>query len=281
MMRVKQLWGIGITLSALCFASPLATAEDIHTPAQSPASYDVSDTASNWSARGVLRAGQTADIAAGMSGRIISAPYKAGRYFKRGALLAKFDCTQQDAERAAIKAALATLTLKYENQKELLAAGAAGALDVNIAKSEMQQAAAERDAITARMKDCTVYAPYPGYVITRHISAFETPQAGQPLYSILRAGALEMSLIVPSNWMRWVKPGQVFTFTVDETNTSFKGKVVRTGAAVDPVSQTLEITAKPVGKTGTALAGMSGVGRFTPPREKQDSPRMATQTPPS
>ena len=48
----------------------------------------------------------------------------------------------------------------------------------------MQQAAAERDAVKARMKDCSIYAPYAGYVTERHVSAYETPQAGQPLYSI-------------------------------------------------------------------------------------------------
>ena len=37
-------------------------------------------------ARGVLEAGQTAEIAAGMSGRLLSANYKPGQAFKSGAL---------------------------------------------------------------------------------------------------------------------------------------------------------------------------------------------------
>jgi len=212
-------------------------------------------------ARGVLRAGQTAEIAAGMTGRLLKAGYKPGQYFKSGTLLARFDCTRQQAELNAQQQAHQTFTVKHENAAELFSLGAAGELDVTIAKSEMQQAAAERDALKARLKDCSIYAPYAGYVTARHVSAFETPQAGQPLYSIQRAGSLELSVITPSKWMRWMKKGQSFNFTVDETGESFKAKIIRTGAAVDPVSQTIEITAKPVGKT-KVLAGMSGVADF-------------------
>ena len=212
-------------------------------------------------ARGVLEAGQTAEIAAGMSGRLLSANYKPGQAFKSGALLASFDCTRQKAERAALAQAHQTLSAKYDNASELFSLGAAGQLDVTIARSEMQQAAAERDAIDAGLKDCSVYAPYAGHVIERHVSAFETPQLGQPLYSIQRHGSLELSIIAPSKWMRWMEVGKKFDFTVDETGETFKARIIRTGASVDPVSQTIELTAKPT-KSTKSLAGMSGIADF-------------------
>lgn len=211
--------------------------------------------------RGVLQAGQTAEIAAGMTGRLLKAGYKPGQYFKSGALLARFDCTRQKAELLALEQAHKTLMAKYENTSELFALGAAGELDVTIARSEMQQAMAERDAIDARLKDCSIYAPYSGHVTARHVSAFETPQIGQPLYSIQRYNTLELSIIAPSKWMRWIKVGQKLNFTVDETGESFSAKIIRTGASVDPVSQTVELTAKPTEKT-KSLAGMSGVADF-------------------
>jgi len=214
--------------------------------------------------RGVLQAGQTAEIAAGMTGRILKANYKPGQYFKSGALLARFDCTRQKAELAALEQAHQTLAAKHENISELFKLGAAGELDVTIAQSEMQQAEAERDAIKARLKDCSIYAPYAGHVTARHVSAFETPQIGQPLFSIQRYNTLELSIIAPSKWMRWMKIGQTLNFTVDETGETFKAKIIRTGASVDPVSQTVELTAKPTEKT-KSLAGMSGVADFGTP----------------
>ena len=222
-------------------------------------------------ARGVLRAGQTAEIAAGMSGRLLSAPYKSGQYFKRGAVLARFDCNRQEAELAALSGAHKTLTLQYENTKELHAAGAAGSLELSIAESEMTQAAAERDVMQARLKDCVIYAPFAGYVSAQHVRSHETPAINAPIYSVLRAGSLEISVIAPSAWMRWAKPKQRFTFHVDETGEPLKAEIVRLGASVDPVSQTIEITAKPRGKIGRNLAGMSGIAKFERPEIKSSA----------
>jgi len=213
-------------------------------------------------ARGVLKAGEKAIIASGMTARLISANYKPGQYFKHGALLARFDCTQQDAELSALTQAHQTLTLRYKNQDHLFKAGAAGELDVSVARSEMQQSAAEREALKARLKHCDVYAPYAGIIVDKHVSAFETPAQNAPLYTVHKTGALEISVIIPSKWLRWLDEGEKFTFQVDETGAKLNGKVLRIGAAVDPVSQTIEITGKAVGSTHGSLSGMSGVAHF-------------------
>ena len=239
----------------LSFLSAPAFSADFEAKVQSE---DLSETQQT---RGVLQAGQTAEIAAGMTGKLLKASYKPGQFFKSGALLARFDCTRQNAELLALEQGHKTLMARYENTSELFALGAAGELDVTIARSEMQQAEAERDAVKARLKDCSVYAPYSGHVTARHVSAFETPQIGQPLYSIQRYNTLELSIIAPSKWMRWIKLGQKLSFTVDETGETFSAKIIRTGVSVDPVSQTVELTAKPTEKT-KSLAGMSGVADF-------------------
>lgn len=213
-------------------------------------------------ARGVLVARQSANIAAGMTGKLSAVPYKTGQYVKRGATIAEFNCDRQEADLKSRKAALATQVLKYENQTELHSMGAAGALDVSIAKSERDQIAADVSAIEIAMKDCVVYAPFSGFVTARHIHAFESAQAGQPLYSLNRAGKTDVSIIAPSVWASWVTPGKEFTFDVDETGESVKASVQRLSAVVDPVSQTIEITATLVGKH-KSRPGMSGRAVFS------------------
>lgn len=213
------------------------------------------------SSRGVLIAGQSADVAAGMTGRLTKAPFKTGQYVDRGATLAEFNCERQQAELTSRRAAHATQSLKYENQAELLNMGAAGALDVSIARSERDQIAAEVSALEIAMKDCTVLAPFPGFITARHVDAYESAQIGQPLYSINRAGTTEVSVIAPSDWAAWVKRGAEFTFKIDETGESISAKVERLSAVVDPVSQTIEITARLNGKH-KGRPGMSGIAQF-------------------
>lgn len=248
---------------ALClvFSSNLALADDaydslINVTAEPPFSETVPQ------ARGVLKASEEAIISSGMSGRLIKSAYKVGQNFKRGDLLAQFDCTQEKAELAALSQAHETLSLRFKNQDQLFQAGAAGQLDVSMANSEMQQAAAERDALKARLKKCYVYAPYAGIVADKHIATYETPALNAPLYTIHRQAAPDISIIIPSKWLRHVEKNTKFQFKVDETGEVLTGRVARIGAAVDPVSQTIEITGKITSSSKRALSGMSGIAVF-------------------
>lgn len=213
-------------------------------------------------ARGVLKAHQEATLAAGMSAKIVRAPYKTGQYFKKGGLLIQFDCARLKAESQALEQARNSAKFKFDNVSELLQAGAAGELELDIARSNYDKSNAEFRVLKARLKDCQIYAPYSGYVQKRHVNQYDTPALNAPLLSIIRAGKPDIRLIAPSSWLSWVKPGQDFTFTVDETGKSYPAKVVRTGASVDPVSQTISVSAKFRGAAAGALAGMSGVADF-------------------
>ena len=217
-------------------------------------------------ARGVLRAKATADITARMTGQLLEAPYKAGQFFKEGALLARFDCALQEAELTALQETYRSYSLKHKNAAELYKYGASGELDVALSKSDMQHAFAQINVMKARLKYCSVYAPFSGYVTARHMSAYESPQVGQNLYSLEKAGSLELSVIVPSKWIKWLKKGRSLEFTIDETGGVIQAEVIRLGASIDPVSQTFEIIAKPMVKSsalsGPLLSGMSGYARF-------------------
>lgn len=126
-----------------------------------------------------------------MSARLIKVPLKPGQTFKKGALLAQFDCTQERAQAEAIKYAL---SVKSENVKELEALGAAGTLEVSMADAEAARAQADLHVAEAKLKHCKIYAPYAGTVKTRYVSAYDTPPPGAPLLSIIRASGKVLRL---------------------------------------------------------------------------------------
>ena len=249
-------------LSGLLLGLPLSAYSSEMTTSPPAQMQNESTTAQ---ARGVLKAKQSANLAAPMSSKILKAPYKPGQHFKRGALLVSFDCERLQAEKRALLESKSAAVLKHENTAELLRAGAAGGLEETLAAAQVRKADAELGVAKARLKDCHVYAPYGGLVEDSFVSAYDTPAAGAPLLSIIRDGAPEIDLIAPSSWLVWLKPGTKFDFTIDETGNTHSAMIVRTGASVDPVSQTIELTAKFTAKTPGALAGMSGVAHFTPP----------------
>lgn len=90
-------------------------------------------------------------------------------------------------------------------------------------------------------------------------------QPGQPLLEILDDSVLELEFIVPSKWMAWVKPGYAFQVRIDETGRSYPAKVQRVGARVDPVSQSIKLSATIDGRFPELVSGMSGQVTLTPP----------------
>ena len=83
-------------------------------------------------------------------------------------------------------------------------------------------------------------------------------QAGQPVLDILDDSALDAEFIVPSGWVRAIKPGMPIQVTVDETRRTYTAKVSRIGAKVDAVSHSVKVVAEIRGDFPELIAGMTG-----------------------
>ena len=213
--------------------------------------------------RGVLTSQNEAVIASRMTAGITSMPYKPGQSFGQGALLASFDCSIQRAQLAAANAATAAYRKTYDTNVELDAYQAVGKNEVGVSKANLGKAQAEATAVTAQLSQCAIYAPFSGKVVEQMAHNHDVAASGQPLMKIQGAGAPEVQLIVPSNWLTWLKPGAPFAFKIDETGQTVSGSVLRLGAAVDPVSKTIRITGSVKSQPGmTILPGMSGAAIF-------------------
>ena len=115
------------------------------------------------------------------------------------------------------------------------------------------------------MSKCTVSAPFAGRVAEQKVREQQYVQPGQPLLEILDDSSLELEFIVPSRWLVWLKPGQAFHVAIDETGRTYPAKVQRIGARVDPVSQSVKLSAVVDGRFPELMAGMSGKVLMTPP----------------
>ncbi len=212
--------------------------------------------------RGVIQSQSEAVIASRMTAGIIDMPYKAGQKFAKGALLARFDCGTLNAQLAAANAATAAYKKTYDTNVELDAFQAVGRNDVGVSKANLGKATAEAAAVSSQLTGCAVYAPFSGIVVEQIAHAHEVAATGQPLMKIQDAGNLEVQIIVPSNWLTWLKPGAHFDFKVDETGATLQGSIARLGASVDPVSKTIRVIGQLWGAGGTVLPGMSGSAQF-------------------
>ena len=212
--------------------------------------------------RGVIKAQEEATIASRITARITDMPYREGRPFARGALLARFDCSQTQAQLKAAQAAAAAYRTSHETNVELDQFKAIGKNDVAVSQANLGKAIAEANAVSAQLTDCAIFAPFAGTVVEEVAHPREVAASGQPIMKIQSGGTMEIELIVPSRWLTWLKPGEAFRFKIDETGEDAAGIVTRFGAAVDAVSKTIRVTGSIKQSTGLVLPGMSGSATF-------------------
>ena len=223
--------------------------------AQTPAKPDA--------VRGIVRAIEQAMISTDLPTRAIKISFQEGERFKAGDTIVEFDCRKQRADLAAAQAQLLEMTLTLDKFRLLQKAQAAGKNETEISQARVAKANAEAEGLKAHLSQCELIAPYDGRVIELSLHTLESPQPGKPYIGIVSDGALEIDIIVPSEWARWLKVGEAFTFTVDETASQHEVTVKRIGASVDAISQTLKVVAGFAVKSDTVLPGMSGTAQFT------------------
>ncbi|MCI4662527.1 MAG: efflux RND transporter periplasmic adaptor subunit [Neomegalonema sp.] len=215
--------------------------------------------------RGVLKASKVATLASETGARILDRPYSVGDAVEAGAVIVSFDCRRIEAEKKAAIAEQRSAHSELKQQRTLKSYGATGAMDVQLAEAKAAAANARLEAIDAEKSTCEITAPFAGRVSDVYAYPHETVSAGQEILTLIGSQDLEIDLIVPSIWLRWLRPGEPFTFVIDETGTAHTAQVLRVGARVDPVSQTIQVIAQLVEQPELVLSGMSGVANFDMP----------------
>lgn len=217
----------------------------------------------NGDIRGLVQPRDQALISSEISARVIDLPFRAGDAFNKGDLILEFDCAMYQAQLEAASANLEAKKSEYANAQELLSYKATSPIQVEILKSETRQAEAQFEIERLRVEGCQIKAPYSGRVIELLVNEHESVNSGTKLIAILSDEQLEIELIVPSSWPNWLNKGDAFSIRIDETGKRYEAQILRIGAAVDPVSQTILVVGTFRESLIDVRAGMSGTAQFS------------------
>jgi RND family efflux transporter MFP subunit len=248
-------------LLLLCIAAPAWCADAAS--ATPPARAEASAPSSGLSIRAQLLPRRYTTLAAEVGAKINRLPVPEGGRFQQGEIVVAFDCTIQQAQLQKAKAAYEAATRTWEANQRLAELNAVGKLELDVSKAEVEKNKAEVDSSAAYVSKCNIAAPFGGRVAEQKAREQQFVQPGQPLLEILDDSALELEFIVPSRWLAWLKAGHRFRVRIDETGRSYPAKVQRIGARVDPVSQSVKISAVIDGHFPELIAGMSGRASFS------------------
>jgi membrane fusion protein (multidrug efflux system) len=204
-------------------------------------------------------------LAAEIGAKISRLPVQEGGHFRAGQVLVLFDCGVQRAQLDKARAMLAGSEKTWNANKRLSELNSIGKVEVELSEAEVTKNRAEVAAMSTMLGKCSIAAPFSGRIAEQKAREQQYVQAGQPLLEIIDDSVLELEFIVPSRWLAWLKAGHKFEVAIDEVGKSFPARVQRIGARVDPVSQSVKLTAAIDGKFPELVAGMSGRVSMHPP----------------
>ena len=205
-------------------------------------------------------------ISAEIGARISRIHVGEGASFRAGQALISFDCSIQRAQLGKSQADLAAAEKTYAANKRLSELNSVGSVEVETSQALVRKAAADVQMSRTLLAKCGVKAPFSGRVAEQKAREQQFVQPGQPLLEILDDSSLELEFLVPSRWLSWLKPKSSFLVRIDETGKTYPATVLRTGARIDPVSQSVKVKGVIAGRFPELLAGMSGVVAF--PQQK-------------
>jgi RND family efflux transporter MFP subunit len=247
---------LGTALAAL---SPVQAAAPAAAPAPARPALEKQDI------RAQLAPRRYTTIAAEIGAKVSRVAVAEGASFRAGQTLVAFDCSLQQAQLQKSKAVLGAAERTYAANKRLEELHSVGKVELEASEAEAGKAKADVAANGVLLSKCAVAAPFSGRVAEQKVREQQYVQPGQALLEILDDSVLELEFLVPSRWLAWVKQGYAFQVRIDETGKTYPAKVQRIGARVDPVSQSIKLSAAIDGRYPELIAGMSGRVALVPP----------------
>lgn len=205
-------------------------------------------------------------LSAEIAGKVEQITVKEGDHFDAGQVLLRIDCALHTANQDKARAVLGGAEKTLEVDRNLSRLRAGGTLEAELAAVEVAKAEADVRATSAIVEKCRIVAPYSGRVADLKIHEQQFVQAATPLFEIIDDDVFQVEFLAPSRWLTFLKPGADFEIRVDETGKTYSAHVIRLGARVDPVSQSIRVVGELTGPQPELIAGMSGRVVLTPPR---------------
>lgn len=235
-------------------------------PASPAGAASENDPLGQMNIRVQIKAENSTLLASPMAGRLESFPFKDSQHFDKGQTLARIDCSVQQAQLAKAKAAADKKSKVAAITSQLRALKAKSAMEVEVAQAEAAEGAAEVRVAQALANRCVVTAPFSGKVVDVQAKENQFVPEGHGLLEIVDDRAVSLECIVPSSWLRWLRPGQEFEVFVEELDRRYTARVSRLGGKVDPVSRSVKLYAVIEGDQPELVHGMSGAAVFHQPQ---------------
>jgi len=205
---------------------------------------------------GTLRADESVELAAEVSGKITAIQFEEGARVQEGDLLLQINDAELQAERKRLEHELQLASDRAERQKRLLAEGGVSQEEYDATVNEVEVLKAELERVEAQIDKTEVRAPFSGVLGLRYVSegAYISPET--QITTLKRLNPIKIDFSVSEQYTARISSGQPISFSVRGVEQTLTGEVYATNVQVDSDTRTLQVRARADNPGGLLRPGM-------------------------
>ena len=192
---------------------------------------------------GTLMPSEQVDLSFESSGRITLLHINEGQRVQKGALLAKINDNELQAQRDKINVQLRLAEDREQRQRTLLEREAISRESYEQALAEMQGLKADLSEIEAKIEKSSIVAPFSGVVGLRYTSEGAYVSPGTLITQLVSIRPLKVDFAIPERYASIVRTGLPVSFRVEGFTQPFAAKVYAIEPHVDSRTRTLTVRA--------------------------------------
>ena len=193
---------------------------------------------------GTIQAVEQAQIAAKISGNIISLPVDLGSRVKKGDLLIKIKAGEISAKLQLAEAQLEQRKRNLAREKKLLKKKAATPETVKSFEDLVRIAEASHREASTMLEYTRITAPFSGIITRKLANVGDLATPGKPLLHIEEENNLQVLTDIPEAMILQIKKGDILPVFIPSVNLRVDGQVAEVAPTADPSSRTAPIKLK-------------------------------------
>ncbi len=206
----------------------------------------------------VLIPHDTTVISSSKDSKIKAINFDNGELFKKNDILVEYICKDAQAEIDIARIQQNLAQKKSMSSYKLFKLDIISDIEKQELETENKQAKARIGLYESRMENCFIRAEYDGRIVKRLANPGEFTRTDRVLMEVASLEHLKAEFLLPSRWLRWVNIGAPVDVMISETEKSYPAKIKYIYGEVDPVSQSIQVTAQLLPYEDPLLPGMSG-----------------------
>ncbi len=193
---------------------------------------------------GSLRAIQGVQISTDLAGIVSEIAFESGTPVKKGALLAKLDTKQEEAQLHSAQARLELAKVNLARKKDLLEKKAASQADFDSAAAEARMADAAVEECRALIARKTITAPFDGILGIRQINVGQYLNAGTGIVALQSSDPIYAEFSIPQQHIGKINLKKKIRLTAKGvSDTEFEGEINAINSLVDETTRNIAVEA--------------------------------------